>query len=101
MGLLKVIDYVNQCYSNEDGDIVRGVILQNFENGEKTVVSFEGVYSASSSFINSAFIELLETHNFNFIKENLTFIKSSKTINETIKRRFMFEVNERKNMINV
>lgn len=101
MGRVNILDHVNQCYSNADGDVIRHIILDQFSSGEKVVVSLKGVDGLCSSFINSAFIELLEMYDFDFIKTHLTFVNSSKSINENIKRRFSFEVNERKNLINV
>ncbi|MCY9525856.1 STAS-like domain-containing protein [Paenibacillus larvae] len=101
MGHVNTLDHVNHCYSNADGDVIRNIILDQFSSGQKVTISFKGVDSLSSSFINSAFIELLEMYDFDFIKTHLAFVNSSKSINENIKRRFSFEVKERKNPINV
>ena len=99
--MIRVRDHVNQCYSNADGDIIQAILRGFFSRNEKVVVSFEGIDSASTSFINSAFIELLQDYDFNFIKQNLIFVDSIRTINELIKKRFTFEVNERKKLLNV
>ncbi|OME58247.1 hypothetical protein BSK59_08680 [Paenibacillus odorifer] len=99
--LLKIIDFVSQCYSNDDGETIQKLLLRHFRSGEKVIVSFKGIDSASSSFINSAFIDLLETYDFDFIKEHLGFSDANRTINETIKRRFAFEVNNRKRLLEV
>jgi len=97
--LLRIIDHVNQCYSNGDGETIQNLLLKHFKDGEKVVISFQEIDSASSSFINSAFIELLERHDFDFIKSHLGFTDTSKSINDTIKGRFSFEVNNRKKLI--
>ncbi|MFB6473038.1 STAS-like domain-containing protein [Paenibacillus glucanolyticus] len=97
--LLKIKDHVNQCYSNADGDIIRREIISGFNRGDKIIVSFKELDSASSSFINTAFIELLDQYDFDFIKQNLGFADASRTINETIKRRFAFEVSNKKKLI--
>nr|WP_179959078.1 DUF4325 domain-containing protein [Streptococcus mutans] len=59
--------------------------------GEEVRVSFEGVSYVSTSFVNSAFIHLLENFIFNTIKAKLSFIKSTIQINKLIKERFVFE----------
>jgi len=101
MGLIRILDHVDHCYSNADGDIIRKEITQLLLSGSKVIVSFQGVDSASSSFINSAFIELLDKYDFTFIKQHIKFADSTRTINETIKRRFSFEVNKSKELLNV
>lgn len=101
MGFLKVLDHVQHCYTNADGDVIRKLIIHQIQNGNKVTLSFRGVDSVSSSFLNSAFIELLDTFSFDQIKSTLYFSDTSKAINEAIKRRFMFEVNERKKLLGV
>ncbi|MED2005353.1 DUF4325 domain-containing protein [Brevibacillus laterosporus] len=64
-------------------------------------MSFSGVDGVPSSFVNSAFIQLLEDFTFEEIRQNLRFINSTKQINQMIKSRFEFEVNERKKLISV
>lgn len=99
--LLKIVDHVNQCYSNADGDVIQQILIEGLNNGERVIVSFKDIDSASSSFINSAFIDLLEHYNFEYIKSHLGFADTTRTINDTIKRRFSFEVNNRKKLIKV
>ncbi|BBI32664.1 STAS-like domain-containing protein [Cohnella abietis] len=99
--LIKIIDHVSQCYSNADGEIIQILLRERLRSGLKTSLSFAGIDGASSSFINSALIELLDEFSFDFIKSHLSFTDTTKTINETIKKRFSFEVNERKKLISV
>lgn len=101
MGFLKVLNHVQHCYTNNDGQVIKEQILKEIQNNDNVVVSFEGVDSVSSSFLNTALIDLLEIYSFNEIKQKIKFSNSSKSINDAIKRRFSFEVNERKNMISV
>ncbi|MNW51808.1 hypothetical protein D3C74_293020 [compost metagenome] len=102
MGRVLILrDYVNQCYSNTDGDVIRQMLINNFNFHEMVTVSFRGIDSVSSSFVNSAFIDLLENYNFSFIKSHLRFVDTNKTINEAIKRRFSFEVDRKRELIEV
>ncbi|MCM3411213.1 STAS-like domain-containing protein [Metabacillus litoralis] len=102
MGLeVRAIDHVERCYSNDDGLVIKLIISNLFERNEKVVFSFQGIDGVTSSFVNTAFIELLHDYSFNFIKENLTFVNSNTQINRMIRDRFNFEVKRRKNMIEV
>lgn len=93
---IQVKDYVDQVYSNDDGMIIYNALKKELENSNKVTVSFKEISALNSSFVNSAFIELLNDYDFNFIKENLRFADSTNQINNLIKSRFSFEVNERR-----
>lgn len=93
--VVKVGDHVQRCYSNEDGRVIRQQIKPPLLGGKEVTVSFEGFHSVTSSFVNSAFIELLNSLDFDEVRERLAFSHSNKQINRSIKRRFSFEANER------
>jgi hypothetical protein len=95
MVTITIKEYTNQCYTNHDGEIIHDLIIGGFKKGEKVKVSFEGMDSVSTSFVNSAFITVLEKYGFDKIKTNLGFVNSTKAINDAIRKRFQFEVNER------
>jgi hypothetical protein len=63
--------------------------------GEDVTVSFEGFDSVTSSFVNSAFIALLDSLDFDQVRARLQFADSKRQINEMIRSRFAFEVSER------
>lgn len=96
--VIKILDYVPQCYTRGDGEIISNVITDCLMKGDKAIVSFAGVYGVPSSFINAAFISLLDDFPFDEIRARVTFIHSTRQINEIIKKRFDFEVNKRPNM---
>lgn len=81
----------NFTNNNTSGEILFDSIKDHLESGKKVVISFEGISEISSSFVNSAFIQLLKFFDFNYIKAHLTFIDSTKQMNDLIKDRFMFE----------
>ena len=91
MDIIKISDYVSQCYSNEDGQKIFEVIKNRLELQETVQVSLEGFDIVSSSFVNSAFIQLLDNFSFDTIKSMITFIHSNKSINDLIKIRFQSE----------
>ena len=95
MVTIDVKKFLKSYYTNNDGDVLYNEICFLFELDKKVEISFEGIPGLNSSFINSAFIQLLDKYSFDYIKENLTFINSSKQINKLILNRFKFEVNDR------
>lgn len=94
MVLVEIKNDVGHYSSNEDGQKLYYMIDQEFKNLNTVEISFEGVSGLSSSFINSAFIELLNQYDFNFIKKHLKFTHSNKQINSLILSRFKFELSK-------
>jgi hypothetical protein len=93
---ISVKDYVDQVYSNDDGMVIYNELKKELAKANKITVSFKEISAINSSFVNSAFLELLNDYDFQFIKDNLRFVDSTKQINDIIKSRFSFEVNGRK-----
>ncbi len=90
--VIRALDYVQQCFNNADGNKILRVILPLLKQGKVVVVSFEGVPSLPSSFVNSAFIALLDHMTFSAIRKQLRFSHTNSQMNEMIKSRFEFEV---------
>jgi hypothetical protein len=99
MVIIKILDNVNRCMTNKDGLIIFNLINPLLNNSQQVTVSFHGVDSVTTSFINSAFIELLQYHSFDYIKKNITFSNTTRDINMLIKKRFDFEVGRNKEII--
>lgn len=74
----------------EDGELLRAAILDILKETSSVTVSFEGISSASSSFINGSFVELLEFMSFEDIKRKVQVIKTNRQIADLIKRRLLF-----------
>ena len=55
------------------------------------MLSFDGVEDVPSSFVNAAFVPLLGSYSYDFIKAHLQVINSTRQINDMIKRRLRFE----------
>ncbi len=84
----KVLD---SYYTNDDGDKLSIIIRSHLSNKEKVTINFQGISNVNSSFVNSAFIELLSDYSFSFIKKNISFTNTTKQINTLILERFKFE----------
>ena len=90
--LIKVSDVVNSVSFNRDGEVIFNMIKDALESGERVTVSFEGIYALNTSFVNSAFIELLENFSFEDIKRYVKFVDSTRQINSIIAKRFKDEL---------
>lgn len=93
--VINTLDHVDQCYTQEDGVKIYKVILPYLEKNTRIEVSFNGVEFVPSSFVNAALIALLEKVPFETIKKNLSFINTTKQINDMIRDRFYFELHHR------
>src|SRR5579871_3178096 len=93
--VINILDHISYCHSHNDGEVIASLITPHLKRGEQITLSFSGVYSVPSSFVNSAFIRLLDEFTFEYIRGHLMFVHSTKQINEMIKKRFDFEVNKR------
>lgn len=91
---IAVRSIVERCVTNDDGDKLFIHIYGLLQDGVDVCLSFDGVGSVSSSFVNSAFIKLLEFYSFDAIKKHLVVTNSNAHINSVIKRRFQFETNK-------
>jgi hypothetical protein len=95
MGTIRVLDFVDRCYNSDDGQIIHDIIASNLEESGELIVSLDGVDSVPSSFVNVAFISLLDRWNFDEIKRRVRFANTNAQINEMIRSRFTFEVTRR------
>lgn len=93
--VIKPLDFLEHCYTSEDGAKVFKKIHPLIKEGKRVIISFEGVDSVPSSFVNEAFIKLLDDISFAQIKSLLSFSKSTKQINEMLRKRFEFETKGR------
>ncbi|MCB2829991.1 STAS-like domain-containing protein [Streptococcus dysgalactiae] len=82
----------NFSNDNKAGEILFEQLKSYFNTDTVVTVSFAGISEVSSSFVNSAFINLLSCYDFNYIKSRLKIVNSTKQINDLIKQRFSFEV---------
>lgn len=91
MGLIRVLDVVERCYNGNDGQVIHDAIAKQWQQGDTVTLSFDGVDSVPSSFVNVALISFLEQYAFDEIKRKLRFVNTSSQINEMIRTRFTFE----------
>lgn len=86
---------LSNYYTNDDGDLLFNEIKILLSDGQKVTVSFDGIAGLNSSFVNSAFVKLLDVYSYDYIKNNIKFVRSNKQINNLIASRFKFEVTKK------
>ena len=94
MVTIEVKNIVNNYSDNQSGLILLDKIKRAFEANQTVVISFESVPYVSTSFVNSAFINLLSDYSFDRIREDLKIINSNSQINSLIKNRLAFETSK-------
>ena len=85
--VIKVLEIVPHCYSYEDGSVLAKVLLQRIECRDMSVVDFSGVNGVPSSFVNGAFVSLLDEVSFDDIKKYVTFFGATTQITGLIRER--------------
>ncbi len=82
---IDVTSIVPQCYTYEDGEAVADAIRTVLRATDTVALSFRGVRDVPSSFVNGAFIGLLDEFTVADIRNGVRVIHSSKQINNLIK----------------
>ena len=98
MVTIRVLDVVPRTFNNEDGREVHDAIREALAREEVVTLSFDGVDSVPSSFINSALITLLGELSFDDVRRRLRFVRTNSQINEMIRSRFIQEVDRRQGL---
>jgi len=93
--VIHILENVKTASTYEDGEVIFNLISNALSNNEDVTLSFVGITSVPSAFINSALIRLLEVFNYDFIRAKLTIVDTTKHINELIKSRFSFVLTKR------
>jgi hypothetical protein len=88
--VIRILDHVKAPSTYEDGDVIFRLIVGDLKAGREVSVSFDGVLSVPSAFINGAFIRLLESIPFDVVRSKLRFEHSTRHINELLRSRFEF-----------
>ena len=90
MQVIPVAKRIARASTFEDGATIYNAIKNALGNSEIVEVSFEGITSVPSSFINGSFVQLLEDIGFSAIKQKIKITHSTRQINLMIKSRLEF-----------
>jgi hypothetical protein len=89
---IDIIQIVQAAVTNDDGAAVFNVLIRELKDSD-VILSFRGISTATSSFVNSSFVQLLDNYPLDTIKSKIKIIESSRQINEMIKKRINAETN--------
>lgn len=90
MVMIRIRDHVARASSYEDGDVIFRLLSDRLSAGESVDVSFEGITSVPSAFVNAAFVRVLESMRFDDFRSRVRFCESTRSINEILRSRLEF-----------
>lgn len=90
MVTIQVKAHIPYCDTNEQGEKIFDLINRAFAGGQDVTLSFEGIEDTTTSFINSAFVQLLDRYSLQVIKSRLRIVRSTRQINSLIRDRMNF-----------
>lgn len=97
--VINVLNLVPDCYTWKNGYVVGQTLHKELEFGKTVILSFEGVGDVPSSFVNAAFVPLLDHFALAYLKKHLSVVNSTRQINDMIKRRLEFEYRRRSEIV--
>lgn len=92
----RVLDHVPHCYTADDGLVVAALIADAIGDGRTISLSFSGVNSVPSSFVNAAFVSLLDRYGADAIRRSVRVVDSTAQINSMIRDRLAAEAAKRR-----
>lgn len=92
---IEILEHVSTASTYEDGGKILKLIQQALAKNEPVELSFQGITSVPSAFINSAIVELIEIFPLSTIKEKISFTNTTRHINHLIKSRIEFAISQK------
>jgi hypothetical protein len=89
--VIRILDIVPGADTAKQGALVYDPLNAALANGSSVTVSFDGLSIATSSFVVTAFLPLLQQYTFDDLKRRLRVINSTRQINDMIKSRLKRE----------
>lgn len=86
--VIRALDHVSQCYSDTDGRALNGFIRTELRKGRRAIVSLADVDFVSSSFVNEAFVALLDAYDITYVRSHLVIADANKQAADMVRRCF-------------
>lgn len=86
-----VRDLVSGADTNDQGDVVLRAVLDAISRSDRVILDFSGVNCATSSFVNSSLVPLLDSFSYDEIKRRIGFSGTNRQIAMMIRARMDFE----------
>jgi hypothetical protein len=93
--VIRILDHVQTYSTYEDGEVIYQLIAKELRDGRNVTLSFFGIKSIPSAFVNAALVKLIEEFDFDYIRSRLKIVDSTRQINRLVKDRFHFATKER------
>ncbi|MDE4305617.1 STAS-like domain-containing protein [Phaeobacter gallaeciensis] len=78
---------VGACDTNAHGAVLRDLILDGLDRQQPMCLDFTGIFNATSSFVNTAFLEVVEQRGFDAFKANVSLKNVNKQIAGLVRSR--------------
>ena len=89
--VIRILDLVSSCDTNDQGDIVRSAILDQLDSSDVVSLDFFGVTNVTSSFVNSSLVSLLPDLDISTMKSRIRIQRVNRQIGNMIKNRMASE----------
>jgi len=93
--VIRIHDHVRTYSTYQDGEVIFRLIAQELRAGRSVTLSFAGIKSIPSAFVNAALVKLVEEFSIDYIRTRLKIVDSTRQINRLIKDRFNFATQEK------
>jgi STAS-like domain of unknown function (DUF4325) len=84
---IKVRDIAGRADTADQGAMLYRVLLERLDRPGQVIVDFDGLTTATSSFCNLAFVQLLARWKLADLKKRLRVVNSTRQINEMVRSR--------------
>ena len=85
--VIRILDFVQGADTSDQGALVLAQLQAALAGGTEVTISFDGVNTATSSFVNAGIVPLLQHFPLNELKTRLRIVESTRQINDMIKMR--------------
>lgn len=95
--VIRVLDVTDGASTADQGVAVLAVASAVLADAGTVKISFDGVHIATSSFVNACFVPLLKALSYDGLKRRVAVVDSNYQINDVIRRRISWELNQLSN----
>ena len=85
--VIRVADIVPGANTADQGGRVFEILRRTLHSPGTVTISFDGIQTATSSFVNTAFVALLDDFSYEDLRSRLRVTNSTRQINDMIKTR--------------
>lgn len=89
--VIRVHEICGAADTASQGETLYRNLLDALQCDSQVVVSFVNVHTATSSFVNTSFVQLLRQLSLEEIKRRIKIVESTRQINDMIRRRLIRE----------